>query len=156
MKSLHENIYEFAASQGMKAEDSDTNFMGGKVTTYHLIEEAKVYYELRHAKPREDIGSMVRIYSRATNLLTIKAKTVFFIHPTLKSNPELPVQTQKQLLALAKRIGSYQWISEPHRHEWPKELKDATVLRFECKRIDLAVQHLASIRQMHLNLLDSN
>lgn len=155
-KRLHENIYAFANSHGMRTEESDTNYVGGQVTTYQLEEDSKIFYELKHSKPREDHGSNLRVYSRMTGQLSIKVRSRLLGRPTLKSNIELTDKMEQHLMELAKLIGTFKWVSEPHHLGWPKELGDSNVLRFECKRIDLAFEHLEPIRQIHLNLLENN
>jgi hypothetical protein len=155
-KKLHENIYAFANSHGMRTDESDTTYIGGQVTTYQLEEETKVYYELKHSKPREDRGSILRIYSRTDDQLSITVKSRLLGRTSLKSNIELTKKMEQLLKELSERIGTFKWVCEPHHHGWPKELRDSNVLRFECKRIDLAFEHLESIRQIHLNLLENN
>jgi hypothetical protein len=155
-RKLHENIYAFANSHGMRTEESDTNFVGGKVTIYQLVEDSKIFYELRHSKPREDHGSKLSVYSQKSGQLSITVKSRFFGGSSLKSNTALTEKMEQLLKELAQRIGTFKWVCEPHHLGWPNELRNSTVLRFECKRIDLAREHLEPIRQIHLNLLENN
>ena len=136
----------------MRIEETETNYVGGKVTIYQLEENSAVYYELRHSKPREGHGSSLRVYSRASSALEIKVKNRLLGSPSIKSNIKLTSKMEE----LFKLIGAFKWVSEPHYLGWPHVLRDTTALRFECKRIDLAHDHLESIRQIHLNLLKNN
>jgi hypothetical protein len=140
----------------MRTEETDTNYVGGQVTTYQLEENSKVFYELRHSKPREDHGSNFRVYSGTSSELEIKVKSRLLGSQSIKSNIELSEKMEQLLKELNKRIGTFKWVSEQHHLGWPEELRSSTVLRFECKRIDLAHEHLESIRQIHLNLLENN
>lgn len=153
-RKLHENIYAFTNAHGMRTEEFDTTFAGGQVTTYQLNEDSKVFYELRHSKPIEDHGSILRVYSRTNGRLSIIVKSRLLRSPSLKSSIEITEEMERLLKELSERIGTFKWVSEPHHLGWPKEFKNSTVLRFECKRIDRAFKHLEPIRHIHLELLE--
>ena len=155
-KKLHENVQAFADSHAMRKEETDTTFAGGQVTTYQLNEKSKVFYELKHSKPREDFGSKVRVYSESDTKLSIIVKNRLLGKPSLKANIELTENMEQLLKELAKKIGTFKWVNEPHHLGWPSELGNSTVLKFECKQIKLAMEHLEPIRQIHLKLLERN
>ncbi|MEM6816817.1 MAG: hypothetical protein AAF600_20915 [Bacteroidota bacterium] len=119
---MPENIYAFANS-GMRTEASDTTFAGGLVTTCQLNEDSKVFYELRHSKPIEDHGSILRVYSRTNGRLSIVVKSRLLRSPSLKSSIEITEEMERLLKELSERIGTFKWVSEPHHLGRPKNLK---------------------------------
>jgi hypothetical protein len=139
----------------IQIHESDTTFIGGQVTTYQLNEESRIFYEIKHAKPIAGYGSKLRIYSKATGTLSIKVKVRWVGSPVIKSNIELSDKLQKLLKELSSKIGSFTWAIEPHHLGWPSELKNSTVLNFECDQIDSASAMLESIRLIHIELLES-
>ena len=150
---LEKNIRSFAKTHNMGLSEFDTTYVGGQVSTYQLQEDSKIYYELKHTKPRVDHGSLLRVYSKSDNHLSINAKAKLFGNPSLKTNNEISLNLERQLKNLCKEIGSFKWISESHHLGWPEELLNSKILKFECKRIDLAFEQLEEIREIHFMLV---
>jgi len=152
-KKLHNDIIEFAAKHAILIEESDTTFVGGRVTTYQLNEGGRVYFELKHAKTAGEYGSKLRIYAKSTGELTIKAKAKWIGKPSIKTDFELTDKLHEMLCGLSKKVGSFLWSTEHHHSGWPSELEKTKVLKFECKQIKLATAQLENIRELHLKLL---
>ena len=140
----------------MSLEESKTAFPSGQVTVFRLNEHYKVFYELKHAKPVIEFGSRLRVYSKLDFPLSIKVKTRLIGKPSLKSNIDLSEGLKVSLLKLAREIGTYEWISQQHHAGWPTALHQTKVLIFKYKQIGLAASQLASIRAIHLELLQIN
>lgn len=139
----------------MRIKETDTNYLGGQIRTYQLVENSKVYYELRHSKPRADRGSKFRVYSKSSAGLELKVKSRLIGSPSIKSSIQLSEKMEQLLKELSKGIGSFKWQSKAHHLGWPEDLVHVKVLRFECKRIDLAHEYLELIRQTHLKLQEN-
>ncbi len=88
---LNEDIYKFATKLNIKAEESNTTYIGGQVTTYQLLENSSIFYEIKHSMPKEEYGSKVRIYSKTEGQITIDVKRRFFGKLSLNSNIDLNV-----------------------------------------------------------------
>lgn len=155
-KKLDKDIKAFADKYSISTGESDFTFVEGQLTVYRFVENAKIYYELKHSKPIMERGSKLRIYSPATGELSIKVKDKIFGKLSVKSNLDLDKVLNDLLKKLGQKIGSFEWTTGPHHMGWPSELSNSNMLTFTCKRIDLAVDHLEPIRQIHLELLEKN
>lgn len=152
-KKLHRQFHAFGAGLGLEVETEDTNYFYGKSSTYYLAEPGLVYYKLRHSKPIGDYGSKLRIYSSFKGNLSVKARPGLFGKPAIKTNVALNPSLLEKLITLCRQIGRFDWTAEPHHKSWPFDLAKEPTLRFQCKRVDLAVSQLANIRKLHLQLL---
>ena len=151
-KKIHREFHAFAAKLGWEVEADDTHFFYGKSSTYYLTEPNQAYYKLKHTKPIRDYGSKLRVYSRFNGDLSIKAKPRFFGKPKISANVDLTPDLHQNLISLCQQVGGFCWTAQPHHKSWPFELANERTLRFECKRVDLAVSQLSIIREIHLAL----
>ncbi len=138
----------------MRIDEQDTSFLEGKLTTYQLQENSEIFYELRHVKHINSYGDKLRIFSASSGALSIKLKTRLLGKPSVKSNIELSGDFLQILTELGNIIGTFEWTTQQHHSGWPLELAKTETLKFECKQIDPATEHLELIRKIHLELLD--
>ncbi|MEQ9423827.1 MAG: hypothetical protein RJQ09_05370 [Cyclobacteriaceae bacterium] len=151
---LVENIKGFAKSYDLDIIESNSTFIGGQVTTYLLIENNSVYYEIKHSKPITEYGSKICIYSEVKGEITIKSKSRFFKEPSIKIIGEIPNNIQEHISELASIIGSFSWSIESDKYGWPLQLRVVERLKFECSLMNISVSQLDRIRLIHMEIVN--
>ncbi|MCE7995609.1 MAG: hypothetical protein HEP71_26760 [Roseivirga sp.] len=152
-KKLHTDIEVFAAAHNLKVEERNTSYAKGQLTTYRMVGNSEIFYEIRHTKPISGYGSKIRIYSRTEQQFSIKSKYNWLGKLSLKIDGQLSDELNTSIEELAKRIGTFSWTTELINSEWPEALQGKRCLKFECKQIELATAELERIRALHIKLL---
>ncbi len=151
-KKLHTDIQAFATAHNLELEELNTTFPKGKLTTYRMMEDSKIFCEIKHSKPLADYGSKIRIYTKTERQISIISKVGWLGKQSLRIDGEVSDEVNRLMQKLAKLTGSFTWTTEVINPEWPEALRGEQCLKFECKQVDLAAAELASIRALHLLL----
>ncbi|GAB5527829.1 MAG: hypothetical protein Roseis2KO_57010 [Roseivirga sp.] len=151
-KKLHTDIQNFATANRLKLEELNTTYPKGRLTMYQLVEDSKIFYEIRHSKPVADYGSKIRVYAKTKQHISIVSKSNWLGKQSLKIDGELSEETNILVHELVELIGSFCWNTEIINPDWPEVLRGQQCLKFECRQIDLAVEALERIRALHSRL----
>ncbi|QNR25136.1 hypothetical protein [Croceimicrobium hydrocarbonivorans] len=140
-KRLENTIHQFATEIDAKVEKRVISSIGYKAECYEFKDSADLYYRFQITKPRIELGSSFSIRSeRPEKDIDIKARKWLFLGPRIKASPNPSRILSDLLRSLTDKLDQFTIQTDPFD------------LTFRTKLIDLDIDTLRLIRQIHLEL----
>jgi len=144
-KKLDNTINQFAAEIDAKVEKREISSIGYKAERYEFKDSADLYYRFQITKPRIELGSSFSIRSKLPKKdIDIKARKWLFSGPRIKVSTKTSKILSDLLTGLTNKLDQFTIQTDPFD------------LTFRTKLIDLDIDTLRLIRQIHLELKNNH